>query len=112
MLAPAAHYPSLHKREELEILASLLIREHLADSAFSLEELAQTLCMSPRSLQRKLAVQGLSFSVLRDRERARVVTEKMEAGMSKEAIGALLGYTDLSSIYKFLAKNPPLEHDV
>ncbi len=112
MFAPASHYPSLHKREELETLASLIISEHLADPGFSLEELAQALCMSRRSLQRKLAVQGLSFSVLRDRERARVITEKMEAGISKEAIGALLGYTDLSSIYKFLAKSPPQGRDV
>jgi hypothetical protein len=38
-----------------------------------------------------------------------VIEEKMRAGMSKEAIGALLGYTDLGSIYKFLAKRPANE---
>lgn len=104
LLALAPHYPSLPEQEDLTSLASLLIRENLADPDFSLHELAQSLCMSPRSLQRKLGAQGLSFSVLRDRERSRVIEEKMRAGMSKEAIGALLGYTDLGSIYKFLAK--------
>ncbi|MCY1497605.1 hypothetical protein D9M68_315720 [compost metagenome] len=106
LLAPAPHYPALPEREELVTLAALLIREHLADPGFSLHELAQLLCMSPRSLQRKLTVHGLSFSTLRDRERARVIEQKTREGLSKEAIGELLGYTDLGSIYKFLAKQP------
>lgn len=105
LLAPSSQHPPLYEREEVETLASLIIRENLADPDFSLEALAQALCMSPRSLQRKLAIQGLTFSTLRDRERSNIIIKNMESGMSKEAIGTLLGYTDLSSIYKFISKN-------
>ncbi|HFQ7114152.1 TPA: helix-turn-helix domain-containing protein [Pseudomonas aeruginosa] len=104
LFAPASQPTILAKRSELSHVASLLIRKNLASPDFSINELAKLLCMSPRSLQRRLLNEGLSYSQLLKAERFKVVSEMLHIGISKEEIGEKLGYTDLSSIYKFLSK--------
>ena len=104
LFAVSAPSKVLTEIEDLASLSSLLIRKNLTDPDFSVSGLAKLLCMSPRNLLRRLAMQGVSYSSLLKQVRSQVINEKLRQGVSRERLGEFLGYTDLSSIYKFLAK--------
>ncbi|WP_444438771.1 helix-turn-helix domain-containing protein [Pseudomonas sp. A6] len=104
MLHPGQAHPSLLEKADLVSLAGTLLRDNLANPEYSLSDLAQALCMSPRSLQRKLLAENLSFKELRERQRVSLLKEKLGAGMTKEQVKDLLGYSDVGALYKLLRK--------
>ncbi|MEJ2140379.1 MAG: helix-turn-helix transcriptional regulator [Gammaproteobacteria bacterium] len=63
-----------------------------------IEEVAQLLQVSPRTLQRKLSEAGSSYSGLVERCRCRVACESLRYTQDPvQDIAALLGYRDVSS---------------
>ncbi|ARD43211.1 AraC family transcriptional regulator ligand-binding domain-containing protein [Colwellia sp. PAMC 21821] len=71
---------------------------HSADlHHFTLMTLAGTLCMSPRTLQRKLKLNEMSFSQLLDDERKRRF-EQFGNMMRKQMLSNLLGYSEQASL--------------
>lgn len=72
-----------------------LIRLYLGVRPTDLETIAAGLKIPPRSLQRRLAQEGVSIRELTQRHRMQMATALLsESGMSVEAIAASLGYAD------------------
>jgi AraC-like DNA-binding protein len=67
----------------------------------SLHDVAQKLCVSPRTVKRKLAAQGISFSTLLDRERNEKALLMLQSQkVSLEHVAERLGYSSLSSFVR------------
>jgi len=76
------------------------IEQNMGKSSISIENVAQYLNMTPRTLQRKLKLENTSFVELRDRIRR----EKAHANLSHSSIrisslAVLLGFSDVSTFY-------------
>ena len=76
------------------------IEQNMGKSSISIENVAQYLNMTPRTLQRKLKLENISFVELRDRIRR----EKAQANLSHSSIrisslAVLLGFSDVSTFY-------------
>lgn len=70
------------------------------DSTMSLENLAESLHMTTRTLQRSLKLQSTSFVELRDEERSFLAKNYLEnTKLSVEEISCLVGFTDTSGFY-------------
>ena len=64
----------------------------------AIEDVAYLLCVSPRTLQRRLNEAGISYSELVDRCRCKAACEALEHSPQPiRAIAATLGYRDASS---------------
>lgn len=64
----------------------------------SLDEIADTLAMSPRSLRRKLEQEGTSFRTLLDEERRQISLQLLSGSeMKLDELAIHLGYTDTAS---------------
>ncbi len=66
----------------------------------SLEEVAQALSMSPRTLQRRLKLEGCSFQELLDAERLRLVTELTARGIPAKEAAFRAGFQDPSGLVR------------
>lgn len=64
----------------------------------SLAEIATSLRMSPRTLQRRLSLEGTSFQELVDRERQRLAAELDELGVPLKEAAFRLGFQDPSAL--------------
>lgn len=78
-----------------EVLRALLVRGDVA-----VELAAETLGMSPRTLQRKLREEGLSFSALVDEERCELAKEALKGSASLAEIALRLGFSDQSAFHR------------
>jgi AraC-like DNA-binding protein len=118
-------------RESLEAHAERLSREHADDpnelrrrlrdaivaelrgGEPSAQKIAKRLAMSVRTLQRKLAEEGLSFQAVVDETRAELADRYLEGeGLSVTEVAFLLGYAESSSFaraYKRWRGRTPLE---
>jgi AraC-like DNA-binding protein len=69
------------------------------------EAMAQTLCMSPATLRRRLAEQGQPYQAIKDNVRKeRVLDWLAEPSMSYSDIASQLGFADISAFYKAFRK--------
>ena len=76
-----------------QMISALLSKGHR-----TLEEVARLLGISPRTLQRRLNGEGISYSDLVDRCRCNAACEALECTKRPiQHIGATLGYADASS---------------
>ncbi|HEU0033893.1 MAG TPA: AraC family transcriptional regulator [Kofleriaceae bacterium] len=92
-------------RIEEGMLASRIHAALARDPRTSLDTVAKQLAMSPRTVKRKLADQGTTFSVIRDehrRQRALLLIENR--GLSIGEIAQRLGYTELPSFTRVFRK--------
>ena len=82
-----------------------LIRLYLGVRPTDLETIAAGLKIAPRSLQRRLAEEGVSIRELTQRHRMQMATTLLsEGGMSVEDIAASLGYADGTSFWRAYKK--------
>lgn len=65
---------------------------------------ADRLGLPPRTLQRKLAEEGVTFGAIVVQERERLAHAWLKAGLSIREIGGLLGYADKASFYRAFRK--------
>jgi AraC-like DNA-binding protein len=83
-----------------------LIRLYLGVRPANLETIAAGLKTSPRSLQRRLAAEGVSIRELTQRHRMQLAAALLsEGGMSVEAIAAALGYADGTAFWRAFKKS-------
>lgn len=78
-----------------EVLRALLARGDVA-----VELAAEALGMSPRTLQRKLREEGLSFSTLVDEGRCELAKEALKGSASLAEIALRLGFSDQSAFHR------------
>lgn len=65
---------------------------------WTLNEVAEKLCMSSRTLIRKLDSEGTKFQIIRDElAKKQVANYLTDAGLSVESVGNLMGFSDVSS---------------
>jgi AraC-like DNA-binding protein len=80
---------------------SSLIRLYMGVRPANLETIAAGLKLPPRSLQRRLAEEGVSIRELTQRHRMQLAAALLsEGGMSVEAIAATLGYADGTAFWR------------
>jgi len=82
-----------------------LIRLYMGVRPTDLDTIASGLKMTPRSLQRRLAEEGVSIRALTQRHRMQMATALLsEGGMSVETIAASLGYADGTAFWRAYKK--------
>ena len=65
---------------------------------WTLREVAEKLCMSSRTLIRKLHLEGTTFQIIRDElAKKQVVTYLKDTNLTVESVGHLMGFSDVSS---------------
>jgi AraC-like DNA-binding protein len=88
--------------------------KYLSDNSYldilTLEKVASNLNMSPRTLQRKLNIEGYSFQELADEARKNLAMHYIKLGHHLKEISRLLGYTEISAFSRafkrWTGKNP------
>lgn len=86
---------SLH---ELPSKVQQLLRSFLPNGRVSIEQIADYMSLSPRTLQRYLAEEGTSFQTLLDQTRQALATRYLrDSAISLTQLAGLLGYSDLSA---------------
>ncbi len=104
------HAPAniLVKYRDTTSLASRIkaqLRELPADRWPTSELLAQTLCVSPSTLRRRLAEAGMPYQAIKDLVRQEMATLWLaDAGITYAEIAERLGFADVSSFYKAFRK--------
>lgn len=69
------------------------------------DQLAKTQCMSPSTLRRRLAAEGLQYQGIKDSLREEQATRWLaDPGLSYAAIAEQLGFADVSAFYKAFRK--------
>lgn len=63
----------------------------------SMTTIAKELCITERTLHRRLAVEGTSYRALLDEVRATLATELLNSGLSVEETGRRLGYSETAA---------------
>ncbi|MDQ8037086.1 MAG: AraC family transcriptional regulator [Pedobacter sp.] len=94
------HLASLQGLSELTLPAHVqgLLRNFLPQGRVTVEQLAASMVMSPRTLQRRLGEAGTSFqTVLDDTRRAMAQRYLRDSTLSMTELTSLLGYADLST---------------
>ena len=104
MLRPVELRPILSEDGSIVSLAEQIIRSNIYLPNISLTAVANALCMTPRTLQRRLADNNTNFGELLEGTRRRVIEQGLSSGLSKEKLREILGFEDVSSIYKILSK--------
>lgn len=105
-----AHAPAniLVKYRDTTSLASRIkaqLRELPAEQWPTSELLAQTLCVSPSTLRRRLAEAGMPYQAIKDLVRQEMATLWLaDAGVTYAEIAERLGFADVSSFYKAFRK--------
>jgi AraC-like DNA-binding protein len=77
-----------------------LLRKQLPEGRVLLEQLAQQLHMSPRTLQRRLGEEGTSLHAQLDEVRRQQALYFLEAGVAIAELSWLLGYSDPSAFHR------------
>jgi AraC-like DNA-binding protein len=91
----------LQKAETLSVQLRSLIQQTLVMGEPSRKEYADTLCLSERTLQRRLQEEGCSFSNLVEAARREQVQEYLlRQEYSHDRIAFLLGYREVRSFYR------------
>ncbi|KZY30324.1 AraC family transcriptional regulator [Alcanivorax sp. HI0083] len=84
---------------------SLWIQERLPDGEPAQKDAAEALCMSTRSLQRRLAEDGLTWKLLLENTRKSLVEQHLRtSGMSITQVAFLLGFSEVSAFSRAFKK--------
>lgn len=76
-----------------------LITQRLGSDAAAIEQIAATLHMTPRTLQRKLADEGVRFIALRDQVRQQRACQLLDSDLPYADIAEQLGFADVANFY-------------
>jgi len=94
----------LARSGELDIVTHLarVLETRLSTTALGSDEVARSMAMTPRTLQRRLAAAGTSFREVLAHVRARRRSELLGSGMSELAIARHLGFSDVRAMRRSL----------
>lgn len=86
LLKPNKRLAILPDNDDIISMAKILINENMNNQNFDLAELAHLLCVSKRTIQRKLQSAGTTFLQLKNAERTKFITNQLTNGDTKEAL--------------------------
>ncbi len=101
-LIPDVSYGLIAENDNVLESARIVVREHANNPAFDLADLAQLLCVSRRTLQRRLGEAGTSFIKIKQEERVSYIENKLKQGNAKKILSGIAGVHDLQQIQKIL----------
>lgn len=78
----------------IELRVSTAIQQRLGVSTVSVEQVSRDLCMSKRTLQRRLLEASTSFAAIHDAIRFNVAVHLLSAGERVDVLAQHLGYSD------------------
>ncbi len=104
LYSPANNLPIFEYRDDFLLLVEEIISNHISCEKFGINDAADQLNITPRTLQRRLAKLGTSFIKIRDAERRKILEKKFSEGLSIYEISDMVGFSDVSSVYKLLKK--------
>jgi AraC-like DNA-binding protein len=90
-----------------------VLRSALSHDDAQLDEIARRLGMTPRSLQRRLHDEGVSFQSLRDETRRTLADRYLGEGLSVAEVSFLLGFSEPSAFFRAFKRwtgLTPIEH--
>lgn len=91
--------------QELPPYVGKLLRRRLPSGQVTIEQVAEQMKISPRSLQRYLHAEGTSFQKLLDQTRQSMATRYMrDSSVSLTQLSELLGYADLSAFSRAFSR--------
>ncbi|MCY1424537.1 HTH-type transcriptional regulator VirS [compost metagenome] len=91
--------------QELPPYVGKLLRRQLPSGQVTIEQVAEQMKISPRSLQRYLHAEGTSFQKLLDQTRQSMATRYMrDSSVSLTQLSELLGYADLSAFSRAFSR--------
>ncbi|RYE88214.1 MAG: AraC family transcriptional regulator [Myxococcales bacterium] len=85
-------------------LATLAIERRMGRESFAIDRIARDLGLTPRTLQRRLVDAGTAFSEVVQSARLRRADRLLAAGVEPPAIARQLGYDDVRSLRRALAR--------
>lgn len=96
---------NLEQESSLATQLQIMISQALKDGNFHQQEIAEQLNISAKTLQRRLAVQGLSFKAILDDTRLKLAKQHLtESALNLNQISAELGFTEPRSFYRWFNK--------
>jgi AraC-like DNA-binding protein len=81
-------------------IAKRIIEDHLGERLLDLTVIAQHMGLSPRTLQRRLKDEGITFQALYDACRQQVAQDQLQRDTDIETIAAMLGYSEPANFYR------------
>lgn len=90
---------SLAQQRSLSQKVRQLLQQQLTDAP-TVDDIAQTLCMSAATLNRKLKAEGSSFRQLKDEVRYSLARSLLQQQLAVEVIAEQLGFSDASNFTK------------
>lgn len=88
--------------EDIATTLAPVLRSLLATGDASAAHAAKTLCLSPRTLHRRLAKRGTTFQRVLDDVRLALVREHLPRGMKLTELAPILGLSEASAVSRFL----------
>lgn len=101
-LIPDVSYGLIAENDNVVEPARTVIREHSNNPSFELADLAKLLCISRRTLQRRLGEAGTSFIKIKQEERIHYIESKLRQGNARQILSRIAGVHDLQEIQKIL----------
>lgn len=100
LLKPNKRQAILPDDNEIISMARMLINENMNNQNFDLSELANLLCVSKRTIQRKLKSAGTTFIQLKNAERTKFITDGLAKGATQETLNFMASHkrTDQSAL--------------
>ncbi len=104
VLAPNFKFAILPENNDILEPAQKIVQENIANPDFDLSDLASLLCVSPRTVQRKLKAAGTTFMALKNEERIQYITSKLSQGNAKETLTEMAGLTDMDEMHRVITR--------
>ncbi len=104
VLAPNFKFAILPEDDDILEPARMVLRENIDNPEFDLADLARLLCVSSRTVQRKLKASGTTFMALKNEERVGYITAKLSQGNAKEALSRMASLTDMDEMHRVVSR--------
>ncbi len=106
--APSLRFAILPESDDMLAPAMTVLAENADKQDFDLAELAALLCVSTRTLQRRLKDAGTTFMKLKNEVRVNYITKRLSQGNTRETLSMMAGLKDIDAMHDMLRKNHKL----
>ena len=103
--APSLRFAILPQDDDVLGPAMTVLAENADKQNFDLAELSTLLCVSTRTLQRRLKDAGTTFMKLKNEVRVNYITKRLSQGNTRETLSMMAGLKDIDAMHDMLRKN-------
>ncbi len=103
LLSDSTHLREMRLQKDVVFQVQDIVRRTLHNPALSIADVAKALCMSPRTLQRKLQEKQQSFqNILNDERKSRAMRLMQDKTLDRLQVSERVGFQDIRSLYRLL----------